>query len=368
MKNLQKGFVVPLLIIIAVLVIGGGVYLYTQNKSATIDAPVSTNVQSTTTKNNQAVTPNSNMPQTNPLADIQLLSNVIPADSFNFVKGGLSACQPEFFDPKVTKFQKAPTGGSPAELYKIAGADESAGMMINGWSKEGENKISLAAPFNITTYMFGCASSFSFVAEITKNAVRQSLFTNIDNFLGSKSVSEDKTHIFLVNNVKDTSGDWQLKKRIVNVENDTKIDLPNISCVSNFGFWDGNKLLTYSDHNLPSNSNSDRTKICVWNTDGKLLSQVSADLYWGAASKDYLKAQIGLLPKDSNIFYTYDEPNTYGQKGCYVNFQDLNNQSRNRKIKIGNYDTSKTICPDIEMDLSNTTFDSNTIPYQIVTQ
>jgi hypothetical protein len=368
MKNSQKGFVVPLLIIIAVLVIGGGVYLYTQNKSATIDAPVSTNVQSTTTKNNQAVTPNSNIPQTNPLADIQLLSNVIPANSFNFVKGGLSACQPEFFDPKVTKFQKAPTGGSPAELYKIAGADESVGMMINGWSKEGENKISLAAPFNITTYMFGCASSFSFVAEITKNAVRQSLFTNIDNFLNPKSVSEDKTHIFLVNNVKGTSGDWQLKKRIVNVENDTKVDLPNISCVSDFGFWNGNKLLTYSDRNLPSNNNSDRTKICVWNTDGKLLSQVSADLYWGAASADYLKAQIGLLPKDSNIFYTYDKPNTYGQKGCYVNFQDLNNQSRNRRIKIGNYDTSKTICPDIEMDLSNTTFDSNTIPYQIVTQ
>src|ERR1035437_8864366 len=42
-KNLQKGFVVPLLIaIIAVLVIGGGVYIY-ENKKA--EAPVVTNAE-----------------------------------------------------------------------------------------------------------------------------------------------------------------------------------------------------------------------------------------------------------------------------------------------------------------------------------
>ena len=319
------------------------------------------------TASNQAVTtPNSNVSQTDPLADIQVLSNVVPAGSFNFVKGGLSACQPEFFDPKVTKFQKSPTGGSPAELYKIAGSDESVGMMINGWSNEGENKISLASPFDLTTYQFGCASSFSFVADITKNAVRQSLFTNVDNFLTQKSVSEDKTHIFLVNNIKDTNGDWQLKKRIVNVENDTKTDLPNMSCVSDLGFWNGNKLLTYSDYNLPSNSNSDKTKVCVWNTDGKLLNQVASKLYWPAASAYYLGAQIGLLPKDSNIFYTYNSVAS-SQNACYVNLQDLTNQSKNKKIKITDAD-SNGVCPSVKLDLSNVTFGSNTIPYQIVTQ
>jgi hypothetical protein len=39
MKNKQKGFVVPLLIIIAVLVIGGGLYFYTKSQSAENSAP-----------------------------------------------------------------------------------------------------------------------------------------------------------------------------------------------------------------------------------------------------------------------------------------------------------------------------------------
>ena len=48
MKNTQKGFIVPLLIvIIAVLVIGGGVYVYTKNsnpiQSALNDEATSTN-------------------------------------------------------------------------------------------------------------------------------------------------------------------------------------------------------------------------------------------------------------------------------------------------------------------------------------
>ena len=49
MKNLQKGFVVPLLIaIIAVLVVGGGVYVYNNNKKAEIqDLPADTEIQTT---------------------------------------------------------------------------------------------------------------------------------------------------------------------------------------------------------------------------------------------------------------------------------------------------------------------------------
>ncbi len=36
MKNLQRGFIVPLLIVIAVLVIGGGIYFYSKNKAKDI--------------------------------------------------------------------------------------------------------------------------------------------------------------------------------------------------------------------------------------------------------------------------------------------------------------------------------------------
>jgi hypothetical protein len=53
MKNTQKGFIVPLLIIIVVLAIGSGVYFYTQNKSQqqTSNSQATTTVQVSNTQN-----------------------------------------------------------------------------------------------------------------------------------------------------------------------------------------------------------------------------------------------------------------------------------------------------------------------------
>lgn len=55
MKNTQRGFIVPLLIaIIAVLVVGGGVYLYTQNNSQQPTALQATNSLLATSSNQYA--------------------------------------------------------------------------------------------------------------------------------------------------------------------------------------------------------------------------------------------------------------------------------------------------------------------------
>src|SRR5882724_6220939 len=58
MKNSQKGFIVPLvLILIAIVVIGGGAYVYTQHRQ--VSAPISNNNQqatSTTNTTNSATT------------------------------------------------------------------------------------------------------------------------------------------------------------------------------------------------------------------------------------------------------------------------------------------------------------------------
>lgn len=48
MKNSQKGFVVPLLIVVAVLAIGGGIYFYSKTKTAPSDTDIQTNTQNTT--------------------------------------------------------------------------------------------------------------------------------------------------------------------------------------------------------------------------------------------------------------------------------------------------------------------------------
>ena len=49
MKNLQKGFIVPLLIIIAILVISGGTYVYLSKKTQVIPVEQN-NITSTTTQ------------------------------------------------------------------------------------------------------------------------------------------------------------------------------------------------------------------------------------------------------------------------------------------------------------------------------
>jgi hypothetical protein len=277
----------------------------------------------------------------------------------------LGDCQPEFFDPKTAKFKKVPTNANPPELYKIEGTNEYIDMMINGWKKEGENKIYLTPPFDITTYEFGCASTESFVADITKNGIRQSLITHINNYLTQNSVSQDKKSIFIVNNVKDEKGEWILHRKIMNIENNTKVELPNMECVSDYGFWNGNKIITHSDFNNDYNNPNYQTKICIWNQEGKLLNQVATELSWIAGAGWYLYAQIGLLPKDDNIFYAYNYRTMLADRGvCYVNLFDLNDQNKNKKIKIADADKNGS-CSYIKMDLSNVTFDSSTIPYQL---
>ena len=71
MKNLQKGFIVPLLIaIIMILVIGGGVYVYNNKK---VEAPVLTEQ----TNQNQQQTSTENSPVTNNSAKINQLINIL---------------------------------------------------------------------------------------------------------------------------------------------------------------------------------------------------------------------------------------------------------------------------------------------------
>ncbi|HEY4511449.1 MAG TPA: hypothetical protein VJH55_01265 [Candidatus Paceibacterota bacterium] len=52
MKNLQKGFIVPALIIIALLVIGGGVYFYSQKLNSPSSQNIPTDTVNTVTSNN----------------------------------------------------------------------------------------------------------------------------------------------------------------------------------------------------------------------------------------------------------------------------------------------------------------------------
>lgn len=61
MKNTQKGFIIPLLIVvIAVLAIGAGVYVFEQGKTKQVEQQSTTNNQTIPTSTSQATTPSAN--------------------------------------------------------------------------------------------------------------------------------------------------------------------------------------------------------------------------------------------------------------------------------------------------------------------
>ncbi|MGB8816256.1 MAG: hypothetical protein WCC74_03455 [Minisyncoccia bacterium] len=111
MKNKQKGFVIPLLIgIIAVLIIGGGVYIYTNKKVA--ETPVAVQNTATTTSAIKDW-----KTYTNKKFGYQIkypndwIYDVNLFDESNFGEGGIVFCPPEFQDLNSTNGLTGLKGG-----------------------------------------------------------------------------------------------------------------------------------------------------------------------------------------------------------------------------------------------------------------
>lgn len=230
----------------------------------------------------------------------------------------ISDCQPELFDPAASKYTKIKQNGAPSEMYEVEGTKEH--FMIDGWYKEGEDKIILPDPYSLTQYGFGCASTFSSVLELKNNNVRQALYTHVPDF--KFSFSEDKKFLYMINEVKNSMGTWDTKIRIIDIVNDKAVDLPSMECIGK-DEWAGEKLITFSDldyihwkieEKMPNAGFDEhmkfeeeyKTKFCIWDKKGQLEKQLEGDFSWMApGNSSELDAQVGLLPSDQNIFYAY---------------------------------------------------------------
>jgi len=292
---------------------------------------------------------------------IKLLSNEIPTGAYDFVEGKKATCQPEFFDPKTTKFHKVVEERSwPSIMYYLdEEGEEYTHFMINGWKKEGEEKISLLPPYDLNFYKFGCASSFSYFLELSKNNQRGALYSHVVNF----GVSADKKYLYLANNVKRAGSRWEKLRRIINIESKESVKLPNINCVSDLGFWDGSTLLTYSDEQEFSPGRKTKTKVCLWGTEGQLHYQLEAYLDWFAGAINYLDSPLGLLPNDNNIFYAFS-PGLKDSK-CYLILQDLSSEMRRKEFGIIESDPH---CPNVQFDFPSFNFDSTEVMFRTVTE
>ena len=86
MKNSQKGFIVPLLlVIIAVLVVGGGVYVY-ENKKAEVPAVVDTGTQQTNTQTPPVINTPTNTPPSQTGTSFKVLSPNAEDEMAFFIK------------------------------------------------------------------------------------------------------------------------------------------------------------------------------------------------------------------------------------------------------------------------------------------
>lgn len=228
-----------------------------------------------------------------------------------------SDCQPVFFDPKISHYKKVIQNGTPAIAYEVEDSnDPNSGyhMMINGWSKENEDKIDLPAPYSVTFYEFGCASSSSYVIDLNKDGKRQALYTQVEKF----DFSPDGKSLFLINYIKNQDK-WELHRRIINLETQEAFELANFRGMSTYhnGFWQGNRLVTYEQHiseefaneyEPPNSWGPDDvywTHVAIWDERGQLIARLGSTSDWGAAAGDYLAEPIGLLPKDSDVFWAY---------------------------------------------------------------
>lgn len=295
---------------------------------------------------------------------------ISPKSIYNLPEPALTGapvdCQPDYFDPQTSEYTKVKSPGTPSELYKV-GDEIYPSMMINGWRKENAEKIYLQTPYDFDFYKFGCASTESSVYEIKKNGQRQALYTHVKNTPPGEAFSDDKKFLYMANYLKSQDSKWRLLKRIIDIEKNQIIELPDLECVSEFGLWSGDKLITYSDLNKTKDiGNLDYdAKVCIWTSDGKLINTLLARFYWEAASRYYLADKIGLLPEDQNIFYAVSS-NLEGKKDniCSLYLQDMRSQARNRKIVL--VSDSYIRCPNIEFDFSNFKIDSASLRYKVL--
>ena len=282
---------IVLLLILSLSSVFAGVY-YRQKQ-------IHTNLEEKTVESQQSSV-SLDSPKESPLLEILDAKNQIPTEIVGeptsiAISGG-QGCQPEFFDPQTSKYnrleQTEKTGSYWAkDIYQIKENDRNYEFSI---------KTIPASKYSLTAYEFGCASSWDYVLDIRDDNKRTSLYTHVATYY----LSGDENLLFLDNYLKNQQGTYDHKRRIVSVDGAKKTDIPSFDCVSSGARWTNDTLITYSVE--PDFIKKEKTKMCVWDKEGNLKNRLQAELTWYGANSDSLWAEIGILPNDPNIFYAYD--------------------------------------------------------------
>lgn len=200
MKNSQKGFIVPLLIaIIAVLVIGGGIYIYNNKKAEAPVLPIDINTDIQTTNQTQQQT-NTQNPPANNKSSITVLSpnggevfKVGSTQTISWKTTGLSK------NSKVTIIlSSVGTGGSrEGDAYQLISTTDNIGKYT--WVVTSPMSLSPNNTYNISIYDY--TNSQIIDINDTPFSITSSVSTS-----GWKTYSENNVSIQIPQNLKFVSG------------------------------------------------------------------------------------------------------------------------------------------------------------------
>lgn len=257
--------------------------------------------------------------------------------------GDNSPCQPESFDPQKIVYSKTKSEENPSQLYEFKLNDIQYQFDINGWLNENELIYELKSPYKLTNYTFGCASSFSYVLEITKSNERQEIFQNVDSF----NVLDDNVNIYIQYNEKNNDI-WTKYYGIYNIENDEFTKLPiNYNCYSDFSSSSNEYLITWDDFN--NKREIENTNFCIFDTKGELQLYFYAQVDWSAAARFVPAFQIERIQENIIGIYTAGEY-IDGEIDCNMYF--INHETKKQKGNIL-FTYEDYHCPDAEFDFND---------------
>lgn len=351
-------------VVLCAILVVGAFFLHSRSE------PTKSTTSESRNEQKQVATKESKSPTLSPTTQVDktndqnfpltVLMEKTSVDSPKFMHTEPAPCKPEHFDPAVDTYYLFKQSGTPSELYKIKGFQEdidSGVMMIDGWMKEGDEKISLPSPYDVTVYNFGCASSFSHVLDLKKNGKRLALYDNVFYF----SFSNDKKYLYLIN-TEFEQGKWQEHKRIIDIAANTQKDVQNIACsMSDSGVWSEQKLITYAQSDYDPKFN---TIACVWNTDAKLQSLLGLNAQWLATSTSYLSEPMGVLVSEPLVFYAVTSNQT---NQCSMYMIDAMYGQKLNSVQLWKNEGPDGSCgyPVAEFNLRQTKLDGGSLLYRL---
>ncbi len=264
-------------------------------------------------------------------------------------------CQPDAFDPKTTPYHLI----DPSLGYAV-GSDTYATMMIDGWRAEGDNKTVLPAPYSLTNYHFGCASTFSFVYDLKKNGQRYMLLQHIFR----AKFSPDFKTLVLYDVTKNTEGQWQYARRILTIATKKSVPLPITDCTRYLADVGNDKVVTYGDRLTPSSS---LRNACVWGHDGILQQAFQIPMQEAGGNTEASRDTVGVLPAQTSTFYHLTEGSN---STCMLQLQNILNpflEYRVLNLPVTHSDSVGfcEIGSSFQMDLSIFTMNLGRVKYRV---